>query len=42
MYGLDFRQRALRIGIDAITTPTGPIRSRPVLDGLHHVYEHVA
>jgi transposase InsO family protein len=21
---------------------TGPIRSRPVLNGLHHVYEHAA
>jgi hypothetical protein len=106
-YGRDFRQRARRIGVDAITTPihspranavaervigtlrrecldhiivlneehlrsllteflryynqdrphrtlglqtpeprlrptTGPIRARPVLNGLHHVYERVA
>jgi putative transposase len=107
VYGRDFRQRARRIGIDAITSPirspranaivervietlrrecldhiivlderhltsvlsdfvpyynrdrphrtlglstpeprprptTGPIRSRPVLNGLHHVYERAA
>ena len=71
VYAHDFRQRARRIGIDAIATPVaspranaiierfistlrletpvpalrsvpGPVRSRPLLGGLHHVYERAA
>jgi hypothetical protein len=49
VYGRDFRRRARRIGIDAIATPVrsprpvaGPSQSRPVLNGLHHVYARAA
>jgi transposase InsO family protein len=43
-YNLDRPHRTLRLEtpVPALRQVNGPVRSRPVLGGLHHVYERVA
>jgi hypothetical protein len=43
-YNADRPHRSLGLETPELATrpEAGPVRSRPVLGGLHHVYEHVA